>query len=75
VTADAGEIRLRHLEERVARAEPVVMAFDIETTKAPLKFPDQLTDQVMMISYMIDGQVRTSLSFSRAPAQTRGATR
>jgi len=51
------------------------MAFDIETTKAPLKFPDQLTDQVMMISYMIDGQVRTSLSFSRAPAQTRGATR
>ncbi|TNY23875.1 DNA polymerase epsilon catalytic subunit A [Rhodotorula diobovata] len=56
VTADAGEISLRHLEERVARAEPVVMAFDIETTKAPLKFPDQLTDQVMMISYMIDGQ-------------------
>ncbi|GEM10836.1 DNA polymerase epsilon catalytic subunit A [Rhodotorula toruloides] len=56
VTADAGEISFRLLEERVARAEPVVMAFDIETTKAPLKFPDQLTDQVMMISYMIDGQ-------------------
>ncbi|GAA5995500.1 DNA polymerase epsilon catalytic subunit [Rhodotorula paludigena] len=56
VTADMGEVSLRHLEERVARAEPVVMAFDIETTKAPLKFPDQLTDQVMMISYMIDGQ-------------------
>jgi len=32
------------------------MAFDIETTKAPLKFPDQAVDQVMMISYMIDGQ-------------------
>lgn len=58
VSADAGEIRLRRLEERVARAEPVVLAFDIETTKAPLKFPDQQTDQVMMISYMIDGQVR-----------------
>ncbi|GAA5968501.1 hypothetical protein JCM11641_007661 [Rhodosporidiobolus odoratus] len=56
VSADAGEIRLRRLEERVARAEPVVLAFDIETTKAPLKFPDQQTDQVMMISYMIDGQ-------------------
>lgn len=59
VSATAGEIAFRLLQERVARAEPVVMAFDIETTKAPLKFPDQLTDQVMMISYMIDGQVRT----------------
>ncbi|GAA6010438.1 hypothetical protein JCM10207_001304 [Rhodosporidiobolus poonsookiae] len=56
VSADAGDIKLRQLEERVARAEPVVMAFDIETTKAPLKFPDQMSDQVMMISYMIDGQ-------------------
>lgn len=33
------------------------MAFDIETTKLPLKFPDAETDQIMMISYMIDGQV------------------
>ena len=32
------------------------MAYDIETTKQPLKFPDQQTDQIMMISYMIDGQ-------------------
>ncbi len=31
------------------------MAYDIETSKQPLKFPDQLTDQIMMISYMIDG--------------------
>lgn len=36
--------------------DPVVMAFDIETTKLPLKFPDPITDQVMMISYMIDAQ-------------------
>lgn len=33
------------------------MAFDIETTKLPLKFPDAETDQIMMISYMIDGHV------------------
>lgn len=33
------------------------MAFDIETTKLPLKFPDAQSDQIMMISYMIDGQV------------------
>ena len=37
--------------------EPVVLAFDIETTKLPLKFPDSSTDSIMMISYMIDGQV------------------
>jgi DNA polymerase epsilon subunit 1 len=42
--------------DRVKRPDPVVMAYDIETTKAPLKFPDQATDQVMMISYMIDGE-------------------
>ena len=33
------------------------MAYDIETTKLPLKFPDATTDQIMMISYMINGQV------------------
>ncbi|KAJ8673754.1 hypothetical protein QAD02_005016 [Eretmocerus hayati] len=36
--------------------EPVVLAYDIETTKLPLKFPDATTDQIMMISYMLDGQ-------------------
>jgi len=36
--------------------DPVVLAFDIETTKLPLKFPDSSIDQIMMISYMIDGQ-------------------
>lgn len=40
------------------KQDPVVLAFDIETTKLPLKFPDADTDQIMMISYMIDGQVR-----------------
>ncbi|KAJ9148528.1 DNA polymerase epsilon catalytic subunit [Pleurostoma richardsiae] len=43
-------------EEHLAMADPVVMAYDIETTKAPLKFPDAAVDQIMMISYMIDGQ-------------------
>ena len=41
--------------EKVAFADPVVLAFDIETTKAPLKFPVATIDQVMMISYMVDG--------------------
>lgn len=56
VTFTAGQPTFTHIAERVKRADPVVMAFDIETTKAPLKFPDQAIDQVMMISYMIDGQ-------------------
>ncbi|KAL9143406.1 hypothetical protein ABFS82_14G234200 [Erythranthe guttata] len=38
------------------RAEVHVCAFDIETTKLPLKFPDAEYDSVMMISYMVDGQ-------------------
>lgn len=44
------------IEERIQRADPVVLAYDIETTKLPLKFPDAVIDQIMMISYMIDGQ-------------------
>ena len=49
------EIRL--VEEEPDRPEPVVLAYDIETTKLPLKFPDPSSDCIMMISYMIDGQV------------------
>jgi len=32
------------------------LAFDIETTKDPLKFPDSTWDMIMMISYMVDGK-------------------
>ena len=55
ITFTAGHPSFNHIKERVKRADPVVMAYDIETTKAPLKFPDQAIDQVMMISYMVDG--------------------
>ena len=37
------------------KANPTVLAFDIECTKAPLKFPDADHDSIFMISYMIDG--------------------
>ena len=33
-----------------------MLAFDIECTKAPLKFPVADVDQIFMISYMVDGQ-------------------
>ena len=44
-------------DDIVERPEPIVLAYDIETTKLPLKFPDANSDQIMMISYMIDAQV------------------
>lgn len=56
VEAKHGTTTVRCLEERLSRADPIVMAYDIETTKLPLKFPDASIDQIMMISYMIDGQ-------------------
>ena len=56
VEARHGTVSLTSLEERLQRADPTVLAFDIETTKLPLKFPDAVIDQIMMISYMIDGQ-------------------
>lgn len=56
VDAKHGQITLSCIEDRVLPADPIVLAYDIETTKLPLKFPDAAIDQVMMISYMIDGQ-------------------
>lgn len=35
--------------------EPIILAYDIEVTKLPLKFPDSAFDEIMMISYMVNG--------------------
>ncbi|CAK8688654.1 unnamed protein product [Clavelina lepadiformis] len=43
-------------DDLLERPDPVVLAYDIETTKLPLKFPDSETDNIIMISYMIDGK-------------------
>ena len=56
VEAKHGVTSMTCIEERIQRADPVILAYDIETTKLPLKFPDAVIDQIMMISYMIDGQ-------------------
>jgi len=50
-------VDIKQREDLLHRPDPVVCAFDIETTKLPLKFPDSAIDSIMMISYMIDGQV------------------
>eukprot|EP00559_Dactyliosolen_fragilissimus_P002000 CAMPEP_0184866268 /NCGR_PEP_ID=MMETSP0580-20130426/21602_1 /TAXON_ID=1118495 /ORGANISM="Dactyliosolen fragilissimus" /LENGTH=2479 /DNA_ID=CAMNT_0027365857 /DNA_START=100 /DNA_END=7536 /DNA_ORIENTATION=+ len=36
------------------KANPTFLAFDIECTKAPLKFPDASCDSIFMISYMVN---------------------
>jgi DNA polymerase epsilon subunit 1 len=51
-----GQVEMKHKEDMLIRAEPRILAFDIETTKLPLKFPNPEIDKVMMISYMIDRQ-------------------
>jgi len=56
VTFNNGGVILTHRADLLSRADPRVFAFDIETTKLPLKFPDPTFDVVMMISYMVDGQ-------------------
>ncbi|XP_071932173.1 DNA polymerase epsilon catalytic subunit A-like [Coffea arabica] len=56
VTVSSSGIELQRRTDLLQRAEVHVCAFDIETTKLPLKFPDAEYDSIMMISYMVDGQ-------------------
>ena len=55
VKAKDGLLTLRMRDEGLP-AVPRICAFDIETTKQPLKFPKPDEDQVYMISWMFDGQ-------------------
>ncbi|KAM7276901.1 hypothetical protein ACFE04_018767 [Oxalis oulophora] len=56
VSVSSNGVILEKRADLLQRAEVHVCAFDIETTKLPLKFPDADYDMVMMISYMVDGQ-------------------
>lgn len=56
VNVSSAGIKLERRMDLLQRAEVHVCAFDIETTKLPLKFPDAEYDSIMMISYMVDGQ-------------------
>lgn len=48
--------KLARMTEKNVRPDPVILAFDIETSKSPLAFPDVTRDAIMMISYMINGR-------------------
>jgi DNA polymerase epsilon subunit 1 len=41
-----GVTTVTHRPDLLQRAEPVICAFDIETTKLPLRFPNAAYDQV-----------------------------
>lgn len=56
VSISSTDVTLEKRTDILQRAEVRVCAFDIETTKLELKFPDAEYDQIMMISYMVDGQ-------------------
>lgn len=46
VRVQDGITSLQHRPDLLQRAEPVICAFDIETTKLPLRFPNSAYDQV-----------------------------
>eukprot|EP01105_Mastigella_eilhardi_P017644 TRINITY_DN4063_c0_g1_i2.p1 TRINITY_DN4063_c0_g1~~TRINITY_DN4063_c0_g1_i2.p1 ORF type:complete len:2253 (-),score=629.40 TRINITY_DN4063_c0_g1_i2:1326-7811(-) len=56
ITFEEGNVRLVNLPSMDARPDLRVLAYDIETTKQPLLFPNKDDDMIMMISYMIDRQ-------------------
>eukprot|EP00768_Dysnectes_brevis_P005400 gnl/Dysnectes_brevis/3887_a5028_282.p1 GENE.gnl/Dysnectes_brevis/3887_a5028_282~~gnl/Dysnectes_brevis/3887_a5028_282.p1 ORF type:complete len:2152 (+),score=783.83 gnl/Dysnectes_brevis/3887_a5028_282:42-6497(+) len=58
VEATPNSVTLEHRADLAEKpGNPRVLAFDIETTKQPLRFPDaEGGDEVMMISYMLDEQ-------------------
>lgn len=43
----SGRVTLEHRPDLLQRAEPRICAFDIETTKLPLQFPNAEYDQVI----------------------------
>ena len=55
-TGDGISCAVEWQKDMIEVAEPRVLAFDIECTKAPLKFPQAESDAVFMISYMVDGE-------------------
>ena len=56
VKVDSSKVTMENRADLLQRAEVHVCAFDIETSKLPLKFPDAEYDMIMMISHMVDGQ-------------------
>eukprot|EP00897_Mesotaenium_endlicherianum_P006205 jgi/Mesen1/5612/ME000282S04761 len=67
VAVEHGEVRVERRRDLLQRAEPRVCAFDIETTKLPLKFPDAAYD-----AYDVDGDDIVSTEKNRLEGKSRG---
>jgi DNA polymerase epsilon subunit 1 len=63
VQVSHGEVTLTPASDMILQPSPKICAFDIECSKAPLKFPDAETDAVYMISYMLDSQGHAFLNY------------
>ena len=55
-TSYMGNATLELLRNMLTKPDLRVFAWDIETSKAPLKFPDSSIDPIIMISVMADGR-------------------
>ena len=56
VKVESSKVTFENRADLLQRDEVRVCAFDIETTKLPLKLPDAEYDMIMMISHMVDGK-------------------
>ena len=56
VQCEGGSLSLTKQVHLLERPQPKILAFDIETTHLPLRFPDAKIDSITMVSYMLDGQ-------------------
>ncbi|ELA42787.1 uncharacterized protein VICG_00102 [Vittaforma corneae ATCC 50505] len=54
ISYDGESYKIELDKQKIAYPDLRIFAFDIETTKPPLKFPNPESDQVMMISIMTD---------------------
>ncbi|CAG8525808.1 6532_t:CDS:10 [Diversispora eburnea] len=56
IQCEDDQISLQYQETMKQSPIPIILAFDILTTKRPLNFPDPDSDSIMMISYIINNQ-------------------
>ncbi|RHZ75402.1 hypothetical protein Glove_214g16 [Diversispora epigaea] len=56
IQCEEDQISLQYQETMKQSPIPIILAFDILTTKKPLNFPDPDSDSIMMISYIINNR-------------------
>lgn len=62
IQCDGEQVSLQKQEVPRQSPIPIILAFDILTTKKPLISPDPDSDSIMMISYIIGNRVNLRIS-------------